>query len=385
MIARDEAFRMVKLACAYFFICPGLTYGLFTARLPAYKAGTGADDGEIGLILLCFGLASLAGLFSGNSVITRFGSPKVLRHGSMLTLLGIVFCGFAQTPLQLAIIVAFAGLGTGFCDVAMNTLGLEVEHQYKVSCMSFLHASYSFGGVAGSLGGAIFAAFSVSPLWNAIIVLGAYACLRPLAVTHLPRKYPHKPGKPAPGGSRRIPSYVFICGFFAMLAYAVEGATGEWGSIFLHGDKGASPELAALVYAAFSLSTVISRLFGDSLRAMIGDFILLLCGSMIAFIGMASVIYLDDAVLCLGGYMLIGFGVAPIVPILFSRAASCGGVSAARTSSAVSIMAYAGMLFFPPLLGFVGDHYGLSNSLLIVLGACLALAAGSFLIVRKRC
>lgn len=384
MIGKNKAFRTIKFACAYFFICPGLTYGLFTARLPAYKACTGANDSEIGLILLSFGLASLVGLFSGNFVIARFGSPKVLRYSSMCTLLGIISYGFAQTPLQLAVIAAATGLGTGFCDVSMNTLGLEVEHQYKVSCMSFLHAAYSFGGVIGSVGGAIFAAWSISPLWNAIIILGIYACFRPIAIPRLQRGYPHKSGKSDRSKLLKIPFYVFICGFFAMLAYAVEGSSAEWGSIFLHGDKGASPQLAALVYAAFSLSTVISRLSGDSLRATIGDFILLLGGSIIAFIGMALVIYLDDPVLCLGGYTLVGFGVAPIVPILFSRAAICGHVTAAQASSVVSFLAYAGMLFFPPMLGFVGDHYGLANSLLIVLASCLVLAGGSFFVVKKQ-
>lgn len=384
MIGKNAAFRMVKFACAYFFICPGLTYGLFTARLPAYKGGTDASDSEIGMILLCFGLASLMGLFSGNFVITRFGSPKVLRWGSMLTLIGIICCGLAQTPVQLALTAALAGLGTGFCDVSMNTLGLEVESQYKIPCMSFLHASYSFGGVAGSVGGAIFAACSISPLWNTIIVLGLYASFRPWAIPRLPRKYPHKTGKSAGGNALKIPFYVFICGFFAMLAYAVEGSTGEWGSIFLHGSKGASPQLAALVYAAFSISTGISRLFGDGLRANIGDFVLLLGGSLTAFTGMALVIYLEDPILCLAGYALVGFGVAPIVPILFSRAASCGQVTAAQASAVVSILAYAGMLFFPPMLGFVGDHYGLADSLLIVLSACLVLAGGSFLVVKGR-
>lgn len=37
-------FSTARAACAYFFICPGLAYGLLTARLPALKAQTGADD-----------------------------------------------------------------------------------------------------------------------------------------------------------------------------------------------------------------------------------------------------------------------------------------------------------------------------------------------------
>ena len=55
-------FSTARAACAYFFICPGLVYGLLTARLPALKTQTGADDAQIGLILLCLGVSGLAAL-----------------------------------------------------------------------------------------------------------------------------------------------------------------------------------------------------------------------------------------------------------------------------------------------------------------------------------
>ena len=41
-----------RAACAYFFLCPGLSYGLLTSRLPALKMQTGADESQIGLLLL---------------------------------------------------------------------------------------------------------------------------------------------------------------------------------------------------------------------------------------------------------------------------------------------------------------------------------------------
>lgn len=378
-----KSFKHVRMACAYFFACPGLAYGLFTSRLPAFKTMTGANDGEIGLVLLCFGLASLAGLFICNLFIARFGSQLVLRLGSLVLLIGIILCGLATSPLQLAAMLAISGIGMGLCDVSMNTLGIEIEHQYKVTCMSFLHASYSLGGMFGSICGALFAGFSLSPLVNALSVLGAYACLRPWAIPRLPRRHSHSVKSGTKKNFGVIPLYILICGFLAMLAYASEGSVGEWGSIYLHGDKGASTQLAALVFAAFSITTVIGRLCGDGLRTAWGDVSLMFSGALLAFCGMAFVIFLANPILCLGGYAFMGLGLAPIVPILFSRAGAYPGIAPSTASAVVSIFSYSGLLFFPPLLGFIADHHGLSASLLVIPGACLVMAGGAFWVCGK--
>lgn len=48
---------------------------------------------------------------------------------------------------------------------------------------------------------------------------------------------------------------------------------------------------------------------------------------------------------------MMGLGQAPIVPIAFSRAGAIKGVSTARATSLVSLLAYAGLLFAPPAFG----------------------------------
>lgn len=75
-------FTVARAACAYFFLGPGLAYGMLTSRLPALKIQTGADEMQIGLILLCLGLAALVTLLSGSWLIARWGSRTMLRLGS---------------------------------------------------------------------------------------------------------------------------------------------------------------------------------------------------------------------------------------------------------------------------------------------------------------
>lgn len=169
-----------------------------------------------------------------------------------------------------------------------------------------------------------------------------------------------------------------------MLSYAAEGSVAEWGSLLLFTVKGAGEHTAALVFAAFSITTVFCRLFGDRLRHVLSDFILLFGGSLLALAGMLLALFSPLPAVCLAGYALMGAGLSPIVPTLFSRAGSCPGISAGRASAIVSILSYSGLLFFPPMLGFVAHEKGLQSALLIIVAACVILALGSFLFREKR-
>ena len=377
-------FSVSRASCAYFFLCPGLAYGLLTSRLPALKMQTGADESQIGLLMLCIGLSSLAALFCSGRLIARWGSRLILQKSSLILVITIPLCCLTTTPLQLGAGCLLTGASMSLVDVAMNTQGIQIEKSYRTSCMSFMHASYSFGGVMGALSGSLFAALGLSPFINAVCVLALYALPRPWAAPHLMEDLPSSSASLPKTASRALPPFVIACGLFAMLAYASEGSVAEWGSLLLFTVKDADEHTAALVFAAFSITTVLCRLFGDGLRRMISDFTLMLGGSLLALGGMVFVLLSPYPSACLAGYALMGAGLSPIVPILFSRAGRYPGISAGRASAVVSILSYSGLLLFPPTLAFIAQARGLENALLLVVAACLVLAAGSLLFRTKQ-
>ena len=374
---------MARAACAYFFFCPGLAYGIFTSRLPALKEQVGADEAQIGMLLFSLGAASLVALVSSSIFIAKLGSRLVLRIGSLMLILGICLCGLAASPLMLAIFCAFAGLGMGLTDVSMNAQGLQHELRFHTPCMSLMHASYSLGGVVGALSGALFAGLELGVLANAVVVLGLYACLRPWAVPKLfkERALERRAADVHSDGKKSfLPPFVFFCGLLSTVAYASEGAVAEWGSLLLHTVKGTEQSIAAFAFAAFSTTTVCCRIFGDRLRSAFGDFRLAFCGGGIAVCGISLALFAHHPALCLFGFALMGAGLSPLVPILFSRAGSQPGVTPAKASAVVSTMSYTGLLFFPPMLGFLANVKGLDNAMLVVLAACIFLWIGSLLL-----
>lgn len=378
---KEPPFKNARLACCYFFALPGICYALVTSRMPAIKLGTGTDDAQIGIALLCVGIASLFSLYTAGRLIERYGSRHVMLASGLAVASGCVSCSLASGPFFLYGACALFGAGVGLMDVAVNAHGIELEHHYKVHCMAFLHGTYSVGAVFGSLSGSVFAALEISPFVNALVILCLYACLWPLATKNL--LPPTLQGGKKEGRKQGKMSFlILVCGVMAMLSFCIEGSVAEWGSLFMHEVKQATPQMAALVFACFSTSLAICRFVADNARTAFGDFAILLFGSLLAFCGLGVALASPNPWLCLAGYALMGFGMAPIVPILFSRAGAAPGISAAQALAMVAFFGYGGLLFFPPLLGFLAQGYGLGNALLVPLFACLAVAFGAF-ILRK--
>ena len=134
--------------------------------------------------------------------------------------------------------------------------------------------------------------------------------------------------------------------------------------------KKADQAVAALVYGLFSGTIFIVRLFGDKLRESVGDFCLLPVCSLIVFCGMSLVLLSAGPATALCGYVVMGLGLAPVVPTIFSLAGKCKGISASEASSFIAIVAYGGLLVVPPTLGWIASHSSLGAALCLVLIFC---------------
>ncbi len=369
-----------KLACLYFFTCPGLGYGLFVSRMPALKAQTGANEAELGFVLLALGLTSFFGLMCSSLLMSRFGSGKVLRLSSLALLLSLPPCGLASSPLALGFACAALGLCCGLSDVSMNTQAMLLERRLGESCMGVLHAGYNMGCVLGAAAGALFAALGASPLVNFLAVALLCWTPRPWCVPRMEPDGARRAERRA-GGLLAVlpPPFVLLCGLVAAFDYATEGSVGEWSALYLFSVKGADEHLAPLGFACFSVASVACRMAVDGLRTRFGDVFCVFLGGLLAFAGMSLALASSRPELCLAGYACMGAGMGPIVPIAFSRAGSLPGVDAARASAAISLLAYGALLVFPPLIGNLAHAFGLHRALFVPLALCGVLTLSSLL------
>lgn len=366
------SYASARLACMFYFMAPGLAYGLVTSRMPALKNMTGATEGELGIILLCFGLSALIGLAFAPRLIAKISAKTTLLASSLACMVFVVLVSFSSSVWFFGIAMALLGICMGLCDVTMNVQGVEVERAYKKSSMNILHAGYNIGAAAAACAGSIFAATNFGVWVNFVLPVAIMAGMlwwaEPRLVTENLEKPERSESSPLVSvePKKRLPFLVWVCGLLCVCCYVSEGSVGEWGSLYLHQEKAAPESIAALVFAGFSICSLMCRLVADRLRNNFGDFLVSTAGATLALAGMLTVLSSSSWSICLIGYAMMGLGQAPIVPIAFSRAGAIKGVSNARATSLVSLLAYAGLLFAPPAFGLSAEHFGLHTALCAV-------------------
>lgn len=366
------SYASARLACMFYFMAPGLAYGLVTSRMPALKNMTGATEGELGIILLCFGLSALIGLAFAPRLIAKISAKTTLLASSLACMVFVVLVSFSSSVWFFGIAMALLGICMGLCDVTMNVQGVEVERAYKKSSMNILHAGYNIGAAAAACAGSIFAATNFGVWVNFVLPVAIMAGMlwwaEPRLVTENLEKPERSESSPLVSvePKKRLPFLVWVCGLLCVCCYVSEDSVGEWGSLYLHQEKAAPESIAALVFAGFSICSLLCRLVADRLRNNFGDFLVSTAGATLALAGMLTVLSSSSWSICLIGYAMMGLGQAPIVPIAFSRAGAIKGVSTARATSLVSLLAYAGLLFAPPAFGLSAEHFGLHTALCAV-------------------
>lgn len=366
------SYASARLACMFYFMAPGLAYGLVTSRMPALKNMTGATEGDLGIILLCFGLSALIGLAFAPRLIAKISAKTTLLASSLACMVFVVLVSFSSSVWFFGIAMALLGICMGLCDVTMNVQGVEVERAYKKSSMNILHAGYNIGAASAACAGSIFAATNFGVWVNFVLPVAVMAGMlwwaEPRLVTGNLEKPERSESSPLVSvePKKRLPFLVWVCGLLCVCCYVSEGSVGEWGSLYLHQEKAAPESIAALVFAGFSICSLLCRLVADRLRNNFGDFLVSTAGATIALAGMLTVLSSSSWSICLIGYAMMGLGQAPIVPIAFSRAGAIKGVSTARATSLVSLLAYAGLLFAPPAFGLSAEHFGLHTALCAV-------------------
>jgi Transmembrane secretion effector len=107
---------------------------------------------------------------------------------------------------------------------------------------------------------------------------------------------------------------------FTFLALFSEGTMADWSGVYLQTVIGVPVSTAALGYAAYSLAMAGGRFLGDRLLSALGPILLLRFSGLSAADGLALALLIRRPEVVIAGFILVGFGLSNIVPILFGSA-----------------------------------------------------------------
>jgi len=137
-------------------------------------------------------------------------------------------------------------------------------------------------------------------------------------------------------------------------------------------------------FAAFSLAMASGRFCGDWLTRRIGPASVVRISSGLAALGLTGALVVAHPVAGRLGFGLMGFGIANLIPVLFSAAGRTPGITAGTAIAAVATTGYCGYLAGPPLIGLAAELIGLRGALGVVSLACGIVAVTATLVLRPR-
>jgi len=374
--------RTARTAVFTAFAINGAAFAAFASRVPDIKHELGLSAGQLGLTLLAASLGSVIGLPLSGWIVHRLGAARTLMGAAVVQSVGLLGVGLGvDVAHNRAVVMAglvLVGIGTGVFDVAMNLEGAEVERFLGRAIMPHFHAAFSGGTVVSALIGA---GLSFLHVPVAVHLAGVVVLL--LAVTpwflraFLPRSVETDEtgaegrSEAGIGAAWREPRTLLI-GVVVLAAAFTEGTANDWVAVALSDGYGLERWVGVVGFAVFLTAMTAGRLLGTRVLDERGRVPVLRVLFVSAVVGCLLVVY-GGPVLAFVGAAIWGVGASLGFPV---------GMSAAARMSVVSTIGYTAFLAGPPLLGFLGDHVGVLNSLLVV-GAMAVVALLALPAVRE--
>jgi MFS family permease len=330
-------------------------------HIPLVKEHLELTDQMLGLALLCSGLGALATMWISGWLMSKYSSRKITILAGILFPISLIGPGLAPNFWSLAVSLFLLGACTGVMDIAMNIQAAAYEGLIGKPVMSSFHAWWSLSCWCGSLCGSVFLAV---PAWT-------WAHLPLIAVAGLALTWFARSGllrTEASGKSGPVLSFprgiLVIFGVLCLVVMMAEGAVADWAGVHLRTGYHVSEYVTAFGYNAFTLCMTIGRFAGDSLARSFGRKTVIVGSAAVTGIFLAVAALAPTPLVCIGGFGLAGFGMANLVPLLFSLAAKRSEGEIEQATSSVFATGYLGFLIGPPLVGFISSRTSLPTALL---------------------
>ncbi|QLM99764.1 MFS transporter [Escherichia fergusonii] len=382
MTARSsrKALRHRTWALFMFFFLPGLLMASWATRTPAIRDILSVSTAEMGTVLFGLSVGSMSGILCSAWLVKRFGTRNVIRTTMSCALFGMMILSLAlwlSSAWLFAIGLGIFGASFGSAEVAINVEGAAVEREMNKTVLPMMHGFYSFGTLVGAGIGMALTAFGIPATLH--ILLAALVGIAPILIAI--KAIPDGTGKNTAEDKRHsekgIPFYrdiqLMLIGVVVLAMAFAEGSANDWLPLLMVDGHGFSPTSGSLIYAGFTLGMTVGRFTGGWFIDRYSRVTVVRASALMGALGIGLIIFVDSAWVAGVSVILWGLGASLGFPLTISAASDTGPDAPTRVS-VVATTGYLAFLVGPPLLGYLGEHYGLRSAMLVVL-ALVILAA----------
>ena len=363
------------------FISLGLPDGLLGAAWPTMCLEMDVPVSYAGLISITIACGTIVSSLLSDRLTLRFGTGKIMVVSVAMTALALLGFSVTKNYWLLFIWAVPYGLGAGSVDASLNNY---VALHYASRHMSWLHCMWGVGATVGPY--IMGYALSGGQGWNAgyRYVGLLQVALTAVLVFSLPiwkeRKNVTEGEKTGRSEPLRLAEIFRIPGakevLIAFFCYcALEQTAMLWGSTYFVRQLGVDEERAASLASLFFIGLTTGRFLSGFVTMKLSDTNMIRLGLGIIFVGVTVMLLPFGMVAATAGFLLIGFGCAPIYPCVIHSTPDHFGEENSQAIIGVQMAsAYTGTLLMPPLFGLIANH--ISASLLPwYLGGLLVLMA----------
>ncbi len=375
------------------FISLGLPDALLGSAWPVMYKNLNVSVESAGLITMIASCGTIVSSFFSDNVIRKFGTGLVTLISVLLTAIALILISFTANFYLLCGLSIILGIGAGSIDAALNNY---VALNYKAKHMSWLHCFWGVGAMTGplimsyilthsmdySVGyrlvaylqfGLVFVLFITLPLWKKV----SKNVDTTESDENVEQVVISKKDLIKLSGAKEVLIAFFCYG-------AIEATVGLWGSSYMVLVHGVTVEKAARYGSLFYFGITFGRFLSGFITSKLSNKQLVYVGQLFVAIGIGLIILPIGVNIALIGFVLTGFGCAPIFPSLLHETPKNFGAEYSQSIMGVQMScAYVGITFAPIIFGYVAKY--LTYSVLpFFIGFILILMATMVAIVNKK-
>ena len=346
----------------------GLTFSTWASRIPDIKNALHLTEAGLGLVLFALPVGQLISLPLSAWVSAKCGTKTVMLVASVLYPLTLVLLASAGSVTQLVMALFLFGVWANMINIAMNTQAVGIENLYGRSIMASFHGLWSLAGFTGAVLGSLFVSVGLTPLIHFSIICGVTGMIVLASFKNtLPNETSQQGSKPV---FVKPDKGILILGLIAFSCMVCEGAMADWSGVYFQKVVETPAKFTTMGYVAFTATMALGRFIGDWLVTRFGVKRMLQLSGVVITTGLMVAVLFPNLLSATTGFLLVGFGVSSVVPIVYGLAGKSTTMSASTALATVSTIGFLGFLIGPPLIGFIAQAAGLrlSFALIAVLG-----------------
>ncbi len=362
-------------ALVYFFIS-GFGYSTWASRIPAIQHQLHINEAQLGAALLAAPVGVLVTVPFSSNLLNKYSSKSIIIFGAVFYNIVLALLSFVTQLWQLWILLFFFGSSRNILNLSMNAQGVEVQQLYETSIITSFHAMWSTAGFAGAAVGYFFV-LSGLPLSAHFITVSAILLVLSIIfyqnIFYIRRQAPKHRTKMFVWPHKSLLVFALI----AFASMACENVMYDWSAIFFQKAVLTTKETATAAFVLYMVCMTAGRLLGDKFVHRIGMIKILRYSGVLVLAGLLLASLCPYVITAGAGFVLIGFGISCIIPLVFNLAGNTSGMSSGTAIASVSVISYFGFLAIPPAVGFVAQAVGMrwSFCMMSVFGLAILLLA----------